>query len=106
MDILWVRGSLVRESAVSVREWLLSIGRSQRRATGSSRLPYPSLADRLPQQVVGDFLYALVGAVRAAPVRPWQHVARRGAHRLRPEDGRGVEDEVAFRARVDGCRPA
>ena len=71
-------------------------------------LPTPprskSWTNRAAEQVVRDPLHALVGAVRAAPVRPRQHVARRRAQALRPEDRRGVEDEVALRARDRSSR--
>src|SRR5207244_89790 len=44
-------------------------------------------------------------AVWAAPVGPGEHVAWRTAQALGPEDGGGVEYEVAFGAGVDGGGP-
>src|SRR5262245_14359597 len=38
-------------------------------------------------------------------VRPREHVTRRAAQRLRPEDRRSVENEVVLRPRINGRRP-
>src|SRR5262245_55559616 len=53
------------------------------------------------EEVVRDLLDALVGAVRPAVVRERRHVPRRRRQPLRPEDGRGVEDDVPLGPGVD-----
>ena len=57
------------------------------------------------EKVVGDPLDAGVRPVGASPVRPWQRVPRRIGKPLRPEDRRGIENEVALGAGVDGGGP-
>ena len=57
------------------------------------------------ENVVGDLLNTRIGAVGASPVRPWQRVPRRVGKPLRPEDRRGIENDVTFGAGVDGGGP-
>src|SRR5258708_3954745 len=46
------------------------------------------------QEIVHDALDALVGPVRAGPMRPRELVAGRRREPLGPKDGRGIEDEI------------
>jgi hypothetical protein len=68
---------------------------------GRRLLQFVRASQRPSQDIVGDLLHTPVGTVWPAPVGPGEHVAGGRAQALAPEDGWGVEDEIALRPGVN-----
>src|SRR5262245_47515680 len=80
--------------------------RKSRRVCRIKILSRPALVQRPSQDILRNLLDASVRSMRRHPVAPWQHVARRRGETLRPPNGRRIENEILFGARIDGRGPA